>query len=68
MKKRLVIEKSRGWSPWGKLNKKQKLWAKILVGLIIIGAAVGIGVGISKAVGGGVWKGINSQVPIGDSD
>ncbi|SLM36236.1 hypothetical protein LPUS_00567 [Lasallia pustulata] len=66
--KSLLMKKSRGCSPWRDLSKKQKLWARIFIALIIIGAAVGIGVGISKAVGGGVWKSSNSQTPIGDGD
>lgn len=67
-RKNLLMEKRRGCSPWRNLTKKQKLWAQILIAFIIIGAAVGIGVGISKAVGGGVWKSNNSQTPIGDGD
>ncbi len=50
-----------------KLNKRQKLWAKIIIALLIVGAAVGIGIGISKAVGAGVWKSTNEQAPIGNS-
>lgn len=55
------------WNPMRKLDKRQKLWAKIFIALLIVGAAVGIGIGISKAVGGGVWKSANEQAPIGHS-
>ncbi len=55
------------WNPMRKLNKRQKLWAKIIIALLIVGAAVGIGIGISKAVGAGVWKSTNEQAPIGNS-
>ncbi|KAI9842300.1 MAG: hypothetical protein M1838_003183 [Thelocarpon superellum] len=41
-----------GWNPWKRLSKTQKIWTKILILCIIIGAAIGIGVGISKAVAG----------------
>lgn len=54
-------------NPMRKLNKRQKLWAKIFIALLIVGAAVGLGIGISKAVGGGVWKSVNEQAPIGHS-
>ncbi|KAI9818106.1 MAG: hypothetical protein M1827_000731 [Pycnora praestabilis] len=60
-----LAKKSRGCSPLRNLTKQQKLWAKILIALVIIGAAVGIGIGISRAVGGGVWKGNNPQGTIG---
>ena len=49
------------------LTKKQKLCIQILVGVLVVGAAVGLGVGISKAVGGRVYKGdgAQSQIPQG---
>ncbi|MCJ1482944.1 hypothetical protein MMC06_003110 [Schaereria dolodes] len=63
-----MASKRRGGGPWSRLSKKQRILAHILIALIIVGGAVGIGVGISKAVGGGVWKSINSQSQIGDTD
>lgn len=39
-----------------RLNKRNRLIAKILIGLLIVGIAVGIGVGISKPLGAGIWK------------
>ncbi|KAL9122392.1 MAG: hypothetical protein Q9187_001058 [Circinaria calcarea] len=59
------MERSKGCSPLRRLNKKQKTWVKILIAMMIVGAAVGIGVGVSKAVGAGVWKNINSRTMIG---
>jgi hypothetical protein len=47
----------RSWNPLLRLNKRQKLIAQIVIALLIVGAAVGIGVGVSRAVGGGVWSG-----------
>ncbi|KAH8598137.1 hypothetical protein B0O99DRAFT_650484 [Bisporella sp. PMI_857] len=38
------------------MPKRNQIIIKIFFALLVIGAAVGIGVGISKAVGGGVWK------------
>ncbi|MCJ1253047.1 hypothetical protein MMC24_000854 [Lignoscripta atroalba] len=58
--------KRRGCRPWSLLTNKQKVWAKILIALLIVGTAVGVGIGISKTVGGGVWKNVNSQSRIGD--
>jgi len=66
--KSLLTCDGKRWNPMRKLNKRQKLWAKILIALVIVGAAVGIGVGISKAVGGGVWKSANEQTQIGTSN
>ncbi|MCJ1467411.1 hypothetical protein MMC07_006035 [Pseudocyphellaria aurata] len=54
-----------GCGPLRRLSRKQRLVAKLLIGLIVVGAAVGIGIGISKAVGAGVWKNANSQERIG---
>jgi hypothetical protein len=44
------------------------MWAKIIIALLVIGAAVGLGVGISRAVGGGVWAGDgrSKEIPHGD--
>ncbi|KAF2740399.1 hypothetical protein EJ04DRAFT_210127 [Polyplosphaeria fusca] len=49
--------RSRGCNLFRNLNSKQRLWAKVIIALIIVAAAVGLGVGISRAVGGGVWSG-----------
>jgi hypothetical protein len=46
------------------LDRKTKIWVKVLIALLVIGAAVGVGVGISRAVGGGVWKKGNANAPI----
>jgi hypothetical protein len=42
------------------MPKKQQIWIKILIALLVIGAAIGIGIGVSKAVGGGIWKSKNN--------
>ncbi|MCJ1306447.1 hypothetical protein MMC25_000089 [Agyrium rufum] len=65
MQRSREMQRARVCHPLRNLTQKQRLWAKILIALIIIGAAVAIGVGISKAVGGGVWKNNNEQTPIG---
>ncbi len=51
-------EKRRGecWNPMRGLDKKTRFWLKVLIAAIIVGCAVGLGIGISKAVGGGIWK------------
>ena len=47
------------------MPKKTQIWIKVLIALLVIGAAVGVGVGVSRAVGGGIWKNKNdSNVPI----
>ncbi|MCJ1366339.1 hypothetical protein MMC16_005467 [Acarospora aff. strigata] len=64
-KDNLLCRNKHRWNPMRKLSKKQKLWVKISIALLIVGAAVGLGIGISKAVGAGVWKSTNEQRPIG---
>lgn len=39
---------------------------KVLLAVVVVGAATALGVGISKAVGAGVWKSDTSTAPIGD--
>jgi len=47
------------------MNKKTQIWIKVLIALLVVGAATGIGIGVSKAVGGGVWKNSStSNAPI----
>lgn len=64
MEKAKARKQERGCNPLRTLDKKQKLWAKIFIALFIIAAAVGLGVGISRAVGGGVWSGNGSNKKI----
>lgn len=49
------VECRRKWNFIGALPKKQKLYAKLFIGVVVIAAAIGIGVGISRAVHGGVY-------------
>jgi hypothetical protein len=56
------------WNPmrrWG-LGRRQKMIVTAVIALLIIGAAVGIGVGVSKAVGGGVKDQHGDTRPIGE--
>ena len=60
-----TIRGSRACAPYGRLSRKQRLLVQILIAVLIVGAATALGVGISKAVGAGVWKSNNRDVPIG---
>ncbi|RKU46020.1 hypothetical protein DL546_008276 [Coniochaeta pulveracea] len=40
----------------GHLSKRNRIIVKILIGLLIVGTAVGVGLGVSKSLGYGVWK------------
>jgi hypothetical protein len=62
--RRKITKRARGCKLFGGLTSKQRLWAKIIIALFIVAAAVGLGVGISRAVGGGVWKGDRQSGPI----
>jgi hypothetical protein len=57
MDQRKTYKRTRGCNLFKNLTSKQRLWAKIIIALIVVAAAVGLGVGISRAVGGGVWAG-----------
>ena len=37
----------RSLNPMRRLSKKQKMWVKVVIALVIIGAAVGLGIGIA---------------------
>jgi hypothetical protein len=62
---RKTYKRSRGCNLFKNLTGKQRLWIKIIIALIVVAAAVGLGVGISRAVGGGVWagQGKNKEIP-----
>lgn len=57
MDQRKTARRTRGCAFFRNLTNKQRLWAKIVIALLVVAAAVGLGVGISRAVGGGVWAG-----------
>jgi hypothetical protein len=62
---RLWIKSNRGGIAWlRKLSRKQRFAVKLLFALVIVGTMVGIALGISVAVGGGVWRPHNQQSPI----
>ncbi|KAF2034637.1 hypothetical protein EK21DRAFT_85216 [Setomelanomma holmii] len=62
---RKTYKRTRGCNLFKNLTSKQRLWAKIVIALLVVAAAVGLGVGISRAVGGGVWagQGKNKEIP-----
>lgn len=39
-----------------RLSKRNRVIVKIIIGLLIVGIAVGVGLGVSKTLGYGVWK------------
>jgi hypothetical protein len=65
MDQRKTYKRTKGCNLFKNLTSKQRLWAKIVIALIVVAAAVGLGVGISRAVGGGVWagQGRNKEIP-----
>lgn len=67
MERAKARKREQSCAPFRNLTRKQKLWVKILIALFVVAAAVGLGVGISRAVGGGVWagNGHNKQIPNG---
>ena len=53
------------YSLFKRLSKKQKFWVQVLIAIVIVGAITGLGIGITKAVGGGVFRtSSNSSAPI----
>lgn len=47
------------------MPRKQRLAIKLVIAFLIVGAMVGIALGITAAVGGGVWKSHDQQGSIG---
>lgn len=59
---------AKSWNPMAAWGKKQKMIASAVIALCIIGLAVGLGVGVSKAVGGGVNTMHGTTKPIGTDE
>ncbi|KAF2749913.1 hypothetical protein M011DRAFT_456646 [Sporormia fimetaria CBS 119925] len=66
LEKEKQSRRARGCNLFRGLNSRQRLWVKIFIGLMIVAAATGLGVGISRAVGGGVWASPGQTKPIPD--
>ncbi|KAL5433263.1 hypothetical protein PMIN06_011755 [Paraphaeosphaeria minitans] len=64
LEKKKISQRAKGCSFFHSLSNKQRLWVKIIIALFLVAAAAGTGVGISKAVGGGVWKKPGEHGPI----
>ena len=62
---RLWAEDRRGKNCLSGLSKKQRVAVKLVIALVILGGMIGIALGISVAVGGGVWAGGHRVNPIG---
>ncbi|KAG9513187.1 hypothetical protein KCV07_g8942, partial [Aureobasidium melanogenum] len=52
---------------WSSMSKKQRLWFKILIAAVVVALACGLGIGISKAVGAGVFAGKGQTKPIANA-
>ncbi|EED16528.1 conserved hypothetical protein [Talaromyces stipitatus ATCC 10500] len=62
---KLWRQKKRKCDCLSSLTKRQRLMVKIALALFIVGAMIGIAMGITVAVGGGVWKSANVRGPFG---
>jgi hypothetical protein len=62
---KLWMKKKRRCDCLSSLTKRQRLAVKLVIAFFIVGAMVGIAVGITAAVGGGVWKSHDQQGTIG---
>ncbi|KHE84133.1 hypothetical protein GE21DRAFT_1099795 [Neurospora crassa] len=38
------------------MSKRNRIIVKVMIGLLVIGLAVGVGFGVSKPLGAGIWK------------
>lgn len=54
-----------GWKCLRGLTKKQRFTVKVCIAVFAVGCMVAIALGISKAVGGGVWKSSGQTASIG---
>ncbi|CAO1596444.1 hypothetical protein XANCAGTX0491_000289 [Xanthoria calcicola] len=61
---RSEAKKARGW--WRNLSKRQKMSVHLLIALVFVGAVTGLGIGVSKAMGTGIWKTDSASRPIGE--
>ncbi|KAL9597791.1 MAG: hypothetical protein Q9219_004918 [cf. Caloplaca sp. 3 TL-2023] len=53
---------------WRNMSPKKRLMVQILIAVLFIGFVTGLGVGVSKAMGTGIWKGEDrSSAGIGQS-
>ncbi|KAI4255846.1 MAG: hypothetical protein LQ352_002364 [Teloschistes flavicans] len=52
-------KKAGGW--WRMMSKRRKLAVQAVIAVLIVGAVTGLGIGVSKAMGTGVWKNSNSS-------
>ncbi|THX57734.1 hypothetical protein D6D06_03544 [Aureobasidium pullulans] len=52
---------------WSSMSKKQRLMFQVLIAAFIVAVACGLGIGISKAVGAGVFAGKGQSKPIADA-
>lgn len=50
-----AAKKKRSWTWMARLNRRDRLIAKIVLGLILVGVAVGVGFGVSKPLGAPIW-------------
>lgn len=62
---KLWIQKKRRCDCMSSLTKRQRLYVKLVLALFIVGAMIGIAMGITVAVGGGVWKSANVRGSFG---
>ncbi|KAJ9606311.1 hypothetical protein H2200_009272 [Cladophialophora chaetospira] len=61
----LTKPKERGCAWLARLPPRQRIMVKIIIGLLVVGAAVAIAVSVSIKVGGGVYKNGNTTTDIG---
>ncbi|KAL9037020.1 MAG: hypothetical protein Q9180_003964 [Flavoplaca navasiana] len=61
---RSEAKNAQGW--WRNLSKRQKVLVHVLIALVFVGAVTGLGLGVSKAMGTGIWKTDSASQPIGE--
>jgi hypothetical protein len=54
-------------NPIARLSKRNRVIVSVVIGLVVISAAVGVGVGVSRAYHGEVWAGNGMNKPIDGS-
>ncbi|KAL2870396.1 uncharacterized protein BJX67DRAFT_345472 [Aspergillus lucknowensis] len=62
---KLWVQEKRYCDCLSRLGKKQRMAVKIAIAVVILGSMVAIALGITAAVGGGVWKGDHQQARLG---
>ena len=68
LKQESDMRRSRSCGPFRALSPGQRLLVQVGIALLVIGTVFGLGFGVAKATGTGIYKNTNSQTSIAGTD